>query len=665
MAAMNSGKSYRNFSFCVLLIFGLLLSACDMMGTERVDPLGIPQILRTVSAEDLGATALIDVVATDDGYLLMAATDYSGVERVIITFGNDLVETARRSVDVNAEALLQNMDCTGRLMTTAETAFTDPFSIGVQNWAYSVGSVLYVYNTSSLSRNSVEITLPQKANSIYYIKGMLTLAGNTYAVLEEKDTRNSPYKWEKTWLCPVDEGTTQLSETGISVPFEVTACVSDGETGWLISDGDLYRTDGETFTPYADLEAAGIDISNIKKLTKAGSSLMILCQDELVMLAEEAAEVPLTNGDPVKPAPSEKQVIRMASLWSSNYTAAIAEFNRENEHYIVENTAYSSIPQLNLAVANGEADIVVSSDYNTIWNYADKGMLAPLDEVVPGLFRDGLLMDNVVDAMKLDDDLFFLAPSFNIETFYLPEEDVRDFSGMEEFIDFVDKTYTNNYTDPHVALFNILQTYGDIWLDVDAGKDYFAGESFRRVLEFCNSFPVEFIENYENEPYPTFAGNFSNFKELTEEEKAEGQWTWLPTPIPSEKSEGVYLASCLYIGIAKDGNETGAGEFLSYVMLEGSFDTSEWNSFPTSISRLEEFLESNDPILDRPLFSDYGKEIILEYLSKADHVNQMGVELAQHVILPEADVYFNGDCTLEEAIERIQSRVSLYLAELG
>ena len=657
-------RTKKRISFLLIIALALsLLCACR----EKLEEIKLAEgdgqsanlNVHIITASDFGAQALLDAVRTDSGYLVMTGLDAFNTERELITLDDALNVLNRRSAGAKTDAFVTAVDGAGRLMTTGEAALTDTFSVGLSLRAYEAEGALYIYSADGLTRNDVEIALPEEQDKITYIRGLVTIGGVTYAVLEQKNTRTTPYTWKSTWLSPVAADTKELSDGGKSLPFDVSVCASNGEIGWMISGGTLYRTDGIEITPYADLAATGVNTDQVRRLIVMQDGFMLLSPDELVLLTMETRSQPTT---------SEKQVIRMASLWSSNYSTVIAEFNRENDRYTVENTTYDSIAQLNLALANGEADIVVSSDYNTIWSYAEKGLLTNLDDAIPKLFDEGVLVPSVVDAMRLHGSCYFLAPSFNMASFMLPEVDNREFANIGEFIDFVDANYPYVKYDPVSSLFYILNTYGDIWLDLDQRAAHFNSDSFARVLEFCNRFPSQYDEAleslYENDPYPQFALSFSSIRQLSEAEKASGEVSYLPVTISNENSAGIYVSSYYYIGVVSGGIESGAEEFLSYLILSGPFGSVEAsNCMPLAISRLKEYLDETS--LGRPLYTDYQKEVIWEYLPLADHINGLGAELAQHVIQEEAKVYFNGDCTLEDAIQRIQSRVSLYLAELG
>ena len=53
------------------------------------------------------------------------------------------------------------------------------------------------------------------------------------------------------------------------------------------------------------------------------------------------------------------------------------------------------------------------------------------------------------------------------------------------------------------------------------------------------------------------------------------------------------------------------------------------------------------------------------FLLNADHLTDTNISEPEQIILEEAEAYFNGDISVDEAVQRIQNRVEIYLAERG
>ncbi len=371
------------------------------------------------------------------------------------------------------------------------------------------------------------------------------------------------------------------------------------------------------------------------------------------------------SAPPASVPPEGRQVIRFG-VQSSEYSETIAAFNAENDTYYIEPVPLytpgemisvgEGIARLNLAIANGELDLAVSRDYTPMWNYAKKGLLVPLEEAAPDLFAEGVLMPNVVEAMKVDGHCCFLAPSFNLHCFSLPEEDAREFSNMDEFLDFAAHAYPMKYNEPFVSLFYILKAYGDYWVDPEEGPEAIDWDSFARLLEFCSAFEPDYDLMLTDAPQVEFGVSYGGNGNV-------------PVPIPGRKSSGVSLDCYTYFGIIRGGNEAGAAEFLRYMLLEGDLGPVEGNNcIPTSQARFETWLKASETRPDGAVlfrFDEEQKATIRTLVPKADHVNHLGYDLYRNVMCEEARAYFEGDCTLDQAVERIRSRVTLYLSELG
>ncbi len=605
----------------------------------------IPEVsgnVRVVTAGELGAAGIVDSVYTGNGYLVLVNANATGTLRQLITLDRDLNVTERSDPQMSSYAFVTTSDGTGRLISDKEAGYTEKAKLGRAANAFSDGEGLYVYSNEGLFRNGEAVALPEERGYAYSARGMLTVGGTLYAVLSRAQTRDGAETWKSTWLCPVEPGTAALEAEGLSVPFRVDACASDGVTGWLLSDGDLYRTDGESVTAYGRLSTKAD--TRAARLRAGNGDLLLYTADRLTLLTERD----LGGAPNPTDAPMEKTVIHIAAS-SGYYDKAIADFNNSNEDYTaVIDTRYShaDLAALNLAVANGEVDLVIG-EYGAMYGYAKKGLLASLEETAPELFEDGVLFPNVTEALKVDGTVYFLPDGVELDTFMLPEKDAREFTGLEDFLDMVEETYPANYNE---EFFHFLQVCGDNWIDLEKGEAYFDDPSFRRVFKYFGDLPNDY-ELDAGVPHPLYLFNPSALDS-----------GYVPVAVPNEKSYGVIVKSNHYFGVIKGGAERGASEFLKYMLLD---KLELKGGYPVSKALFEEYLASATAFSGEPAYSDSQKEVIYEYMALADHVNRVDYAIYNDVIYTEFMAYDNGDATLDEALEHIQSRVSLYLSELG
>ena len=88
------------------------------------------------------------------------------------------------------------------------------------------------------------------------------------------------------------------------------------------------------------------------------------------------------------------------------------------------------------------------------------------------------------------------------------------------------------------------------------------------------------------------------------------------------------------------------------------------NDFPVQLTRLDAVLQMYIERVSTDEARQDAKEL-REGLLNADHLTDTNISELEQIILEEAEPYFNGDITAEEAAHRIQNRVEIYLAERG
>ena len=634
-------------SVCLLLCL-LLLAGCGSTDSWPVNTSELAQTsysLRSLSLDQLGAEVLLNAVPADDGVQLITLVSSEPSQCELVLLDKTLAVRGRQDINVRQEALVLNTSGTVELVRGQEGALVGSHGVNLYTAAWSIDGALYVCTQDGLSRDGTDITMP-KGNTCY-LQGLLSLDNAAYVVVNQYTSSGT---WKKSWLCPLTPDTTELTDDGIPVPFRVDACTSDGDSGWLLSGGVLYEASNNQFTASVDLTSAGVDVSSVQKILAVEDGFLLICRNELVLL---------TEGEPSN-EPVEKQTIRVGSTAPSQ-PEAVAEFNRNNERYTIEYTNYSDEAQLNLALLSGDVDLVIVSNYLLIWNYAKKGLLAPLEETAPDLFDEGVLLDNVVEALRIDGTCYFLPPTFRFESFSLPVADAREFTGLDDFLDMVETVYPPDYDNPFHALWYALRTYGDMWLDLEKWRSHFDDPSFARFLEYCNT--LKAADNGTDQGRPAFAFQLTDAAADYSPEYMEemGIVDYVPAAIPYGDWGGISLSSYELTGIVSGGNEEGAAEFLRYFIQESTFSYDA--QYFISTGRFEAELEAGwDTPVGHIGYTDYQKQGIYALLKRADHFNAFYYPLLGSVT-NEADVYFHGDCTLEEAVRRIQNIVTIYLAE--
>lgn len=236
----------------------------------------------------------------------------------------------------------------------------------------------------------------------------------------------------------------------------------------------------------------------------------------------------------------------------------------------------------------------------------------------------------------------------------------------------------------------------EYYIDWETGECAFDGEEFRDVLEFCNGFSdhLEIEEDFSvkkaflEDKALLMPVRIDNVYDICEEELIfDGQEvTFIGFPV--EADSGTMIESCgpvLAVSIGSRHKEA-AWEFIRRC-LDGPAQRELPSGFPVCRSVLEEQLEEamkteygtdengmEHPVVKHQVLFEGEEPVdiysitqeqadrLLALLESACSCSQTDSIIYQ-VFLDEAGSYFSGDKGLEETVDVIQARVSMYVAE--
>ncbi len=239
-------------------------------------------------------------------------------------------------------------------------------------------------------------------------------------------------------------------------------------------------------------------------------------------------------------------------------------------------------------------------------------------------------------------------------------------------------------------------TVGD-YVDWETGECSFDGGEFQKLLEFAGSFPTSaavsgdfsFTQAYLNGEVFVMPASLASVYDIAEYEIYFGdEVNFIGYPSAGTSNTIINLGgtTALGISIGCDYPEA-AWEFISLYFTE-EYQESLSDALPVSRSAFESLLEkaqttqyeenadgTSTPVLQQKVtFSEEG--VLGEIYQISSEQAQQMLELTERVcsgsaydsalhfmILEEADAYFSGQKSLEETVEVIQSRASIYVNE--
>ncbi|MBE5884152.1 MAG: extracellular solute-binding protein [Lachnospiraceae bacterium] len=395
----------------------------------------------------------------------------------------------------------------------------------------------------------------------------------------------------------------------------------------------------------------------------------------------------------------------------------VVDFNRNSMKYrvvIKEYQQYStmddymaSYTQLNNDILSGSMpDILIADNNVAVENYISKGLVADVGALIK---KDDELsqkefMENVFKAYQVNDKLYYVIPSFNVRTMlaktaHVGNRDTWTMQDMQNILQgmpegaqaFGDLTRDSFF-------YTMMRFCGSDFVDVSTGKCNFNSQDFISMLEYANTLPVEFSEEYWGEDYwMTYESQYRDDKTLLMEcyvsnprdmvRYLNGYFGEEVSYIgfPTESGKGSTLdANQRFVLSAKSNNLDGAWEFVRYYLTDEYQNGLQWElpvnktAFVNKVNEAMEnpyYLDENGQKIEyEDSFYINGEELPLENLNQ-NQVNQFisFVESVdkqsyfnndiQNIITEETAAFFEGQKTAQAVADIIQSRVQIYVNE--
>ena len=514
--------------------------------------------------------------------------------------------------------------------------------------------------------------------------GLAKLGGKVYAVISEHRYSGNPALDMIADLLSSDGILVELTEKtkgindedlekGIHLGRPVTACtVADG-TLWFISEGKLFRGADEKAEQLCDLMASGMNPSDVcRRLLSDGKDGMFYMTNDYIARIE-----------PKQAGSKEKEIITIGALDGTEtlINEALTRFNWQSTRYAFTVKSYKSTSDMNLALVSKELGGIAAVDWMALDNYASKGVLAKLDELVPSVFEDGKLLPSIRKLAMKNGSCYYLPRYFNLWQTSIAEnltegnQAFRDFAELEAFIEKKDKgVFHKNLKD--IVLQQMLLLTMDEWIDREAGKAYFDTENFVELLHFCNRFAEDDDEILTNQKtYGSWNVSILDANPsvifVRDDTEIIGPYAAkrVLLSLPTAKGDCPAVATDFFIGITAEEKYREAGaELIRWLFEECDFEETFTNAVTgEKLSVIESECAASLEI--EKSFEDKSYEEVRDWewneISRANRFKPVYRNEMMDVIYDEAFRYFAGEITAEKAAEYIQNRVQLYLDEQG
>lgn len=411
----------------------------------------------------------------------------------------------------------------------------------------------------------------------------------------------------------------------------------------------------------------------------------------------------------------------------------IIDFNKSSDKYRIEIKDYSEfntaedykagLTKLNTEIAAGNVPDILNVSGLPIQQYGAKGLLEDLWPYIdndPDLGRDAI-MENVFKAAEQDGKLYQVFSTFSIQTVVGATKVVGDrMSWTLDDLQAALATMPEGCTifgegDTKAGMLsNVLAQNMDAFVDWSTGQCSFDSEDFISLLEFCNSFPLEYDwNNVDWEEYEDDNTRAMNGKQMLlnaylydlgdslqmYEVVFNGDYSFIGFP---QEDGSVGSSFSLGNGIAMSStckDKEGAWSFMrEYLMPQyanvdeeymiGGYNLStnkaDFEKMVEMAMKKEYQLDENgNQVLDengQPIevpkytygFNDLTVDVYAttqeqydQFMALYNAIDSISTydENIYNIVNEVAGGYFNGDKTVQDTAKQIQDRVTLYVNE--
>lgn len=404
----------------------------------------------------------------------------------------------------------------------------------------------------------------------------------------------------------------------------------------------------------------------------------------------------------------ENVLVYAALREEAMYREAVDEFNSTHTDVQIEVRDYSGeggLDRLTTEILAGKIPDIIELQQMPYQQLAQKGYLEdlwPYIEGDPELGR-GAVMEGPLRAAEINGGLYMAFPSVLINTLIGPErlvgsryswtvKDLQEaFASMPE-----DSTITDYYADKRMMFDMMCTMILDSYVDWETGTCSFDSEGFRETLAFVNSFPDEVDWTPEN----------GGIAELRERRLSGRQMLWMNgfsalSDIPMLDS--LFGGRTAFVGYPVGDGSVGSSfesfhtvaissvcrnkeaawayvrsSFLPHYtrsMLTKRLEGGAFYGFPINRADFELLMDlSVSPGVSYKSYTGVGEEIDLYPISQEDLARfedlynridkfDIGDHEMRTFIYESCAPYFAGDKSLDETVELIQSRATLYVNE--
>ena len=445
-------------------------------------------------------------------------------------------------------------------------------------------------------------------------------------------------------------------------PMSLTATVSR-------NDGCLLNND-EGLSLYDPAKNAAVPLAKWHDCALADATMtaIVQCSDDTWLCASGIdGKIRSIRRDEITEG---KKTLRIAAAYGSpELDTLVKQFNRAHRDYaaMIDYYPENAYDRLCTEIMAGDGpDVLDLAKLSSPLNSSYLTDLYPYMDADPDMDRD-MLVSTVISSLELNGRLTSLPAAFVVNTMTARVADVGERTDwtIAELSELWsqkpdDMFLMSGWMDRHEYLAWISTISAGDFIDWENGTACYDSESFIRQLQFCGmqSDRVEYSEEIARKPCLVEFENLQNLMRIN-------------------SIRNNYKEDFTYIGFPGDGEY---GSFFDVDQLHFAISVnSDKKDLAWEFIRLALTKENQEMLCDswqlpiRQDVLDAKVETVVENASDRQRFRQLIQkplrftsmnETLCRIITEEGEAYFAGQRTAEEAAERIQNRVALYLSEI-
>ncbi len=556
-------------------------------------------------------------------------------------------------------------------------------------------SSVYCLDENGKLKFSVSVTYPRSI--VAYDKGVYVTGYDS-----------SGDDWSSI-LCKINAEKGDVEETYKNIP-ESCESLTYGKDGklYLNTGSNLYvwneeKQETELIMNWLD---SNIDGSEVDSFSIMDDGSMAVVLQEWEDSGESNISKAVLTKQEVTPENSKKEITFAAYYLDGNLKKQILNFNRSNTEYRIHVKEYSDcnydeIETLMLAdLSSKNAPDLIDLSVLNMTKLANQGYL---EDLYPYFNKDFSMDDyqkNVLETNMIDGKMYGLCGSFSVLTTAAKTSNLNGQNewNINSFKDFITNrpagTEVFGYTSKDEMLRIFLAFDSDEFIDWKAGTCNFNSQSFKDILEVCNTFPEESEYDEDDESYPSKVQSnkmilFSlGVYDVTEiqvyKEMCEEDITYIGFPVNGTCAPVVVPSGSNIAMSSKCSDKEGAWEFMKTLLSDeyqrACYDMpvkkSIQNEKYDKACEKEYYTNENGEKVEQSKMSygwdDWSVEIyaateedvadckrLIDSATGSYNDNEELFEMIKEEVAP----YFKGQKTVDEVADIIQSRISLYVTE--